>query len=232
MIELPTPETDAFAIKFKTICGEKYWVPVDTARRLERERDSIKKHLHAANRGAEINAKINQSFAVQIIALQKNCDKMLEALMKIEEVYVDSDDTYNAYLKMGTIARNTLEEIENMNNTTPETDELYERLLAENAGNYIYLAEILPHAKKLELERNKALAKIANQAARIRYLEGATNHACGTPLTEAKEEADKYKMIARELIAAIRINTLRGTWADANIETVETWLKPWLDKLE
>jgi hypothetical protein len=33
----PTPETDAFAIKFKTPCGEKYWVPVDIARKLERE---------------------------------------------------------------------------------------------------------------------------------------------------------------------------------------------------
>ena len=32
-------ETDAFAIKFKTTCGEKYWVPVDIARKLERERD-------------------------------------------------------------------------------------------------------------------------------------------------------------------------------------------------
>ena len=34
-----TPETDAFAIKFKTLCGEKYWVPVDIARKLELERD-------------------------------------------------------------------------------------------------------------------------------------------------------------------------------------------------
>ena len=40
MIE--TPETDAFAIKFKTLCGEKYWVPVDIARKLERERDEAR----------------------------------------------------------------------------------------------------------------------------------------------------------------------------------------------
>jgi hypothetical protein len=39
MSNLATPETDAFAIKFKTLCGEKYWVPVDIARKLERERD-------------------------------------------------------------------------------------------------------------------------------------------------------------------------------------------------
>ena len=38
----PTPETDAFAIKFKTTCGEKYWVPVDIARKLERERDEAR----------------------------------------------------------------------------------------------------------------------------------------------------------------------------------------------
>ena len=38
----PTPETDAFAIKFKTPCGEKYWVPVDIARKLERERDEAR----------------------------------------------------------------------------------------------------------------------------------------------------------------------------------------------
>jgi phage-related minor tail protein len=40
-----TPETDAFAIKFKTLCGEKYWVPVDIARKLERERDEARKEL-------------------------------------------------------------------------------------------------------------------------------------------------------------------------------------------
>ena len=43
----PTPETDAFAIKFKTPCGEKYWVPVDLSRRLERERDEAREALRA-----------------------------------------------------------------------------------------------------------------------------------------------------------------------------------------
>jgi len=38
----PKPETDAFAIKFKTTCGEKYWVPVDIARRLVSERDEAR----------------------------------------------------------------------------------------------------------------------------------------------------------------------------------------------
>jgi hypothetical protein len=154
--------------------------------------------------------------------------------MKIEDTFVDGDDVYEDRDTMGKIARETLEKygMANTSSATPETDELYEHLLAENAGNYIYLAEILPHAKKLELQRNEAWKKAANQADRIRCLEGATNHACGTPLTKARQKADKYKILAQELIAAVRINTLRGTWRDANIETVETWLKPWLDKLE
>ena len=40
-----TPITDAFAIKFKTPCGEKYWVPVDIARKLERERDEARAEM-------------------------------------------------------------------------------------------------------------------------------------------------------------------------------------------
>lgn len=44
-----TPETNAFATKLKTNCGEKYWVPVDLSRRLERERDEARKMLVRSN---------------------------------------------------------------------------------------------------------------------------------------------------------------------------------------
>ena len=47
MNDRPTPETDAFAIKFKTTCGKKYWAPVDIARKLERERDELREILQA-----------------------------------------------------------------------------------------------------------------------------------------------------------------------------------------
>jgi len=42
MSDRPTPETDQFKVKFKTVCGEKYWIPVDIARKLERERDEAR----------------------------------------------------------------------------------------------------------------------------------------------------------------------------------------------
>jgi hypothetical protein len=37
-----TPETDAFMTRIRGIDGDKYWVPVTTARRLERERDEAR----------------------------------------------------------------------------------------------------------------------------------------------------------------------------------------------
>jgi len=40
-----TPETDAFKIKFKTLCGEKHWVPAEHSQRLERERDEAREDL-------------------------------------------------------------------------------------------------------------------------------------------------------------------------------------------
>lgn len=65
-----TPETDNFKVKFKTLCGKKYWVPLEHSERLERE-----------------------------------LTKAREALLKIEEIYIDGEDTYEDWKKMGTIAR-------------------------------------------------------------------------------------------------------------------------------
>jgi hypothetical protein len=40
-------------------------------------------------------------------------------------------------------------------------------------------------------QRDEAWQKIENQAERITYLEGATNHATGTPLSKAIEQRDR-----------------------------------------
>ena len=46
-------------------------------------------------------------------------------------------------------------------------------------------------ASRLRAEVERLTAKIGNQADRIRYLEGATNHATGTPLSKAIARAEK-----------------------------------------
>jgi len=40
-------------------------------------------------------------------------------------------------------------------------------------------------------QRDRAQSKIENQAERIKYLEGATNHATGTPLSKMTEQRDR-----------------------------------------
>lgn len=52
MIDRPTPETDAFSVKFKSLCGNKEWVPVDFSRRLERERDEAREALNRITEAA------------------------------------------------------------------------------------------------------------------------------------------------------------------------------------
>ena len=44
-------------------------------------------------------------------------------------------------------------------------------------------------------------------------------------------ERDEYCRIAGELVAAIRINTMRGTFATATVDDVDQWLQQWTGKL-
>ena len=81
-------------------------------------------------------------------------------------------------------AINTLQRLTNM---TTETDALYERLLKENPGNYIYLEEFLELARRLECERDEARA----QAKKLEgAYEDATNYyARWSQLIEERDEA-------------------------------------------
>jgi hypothetical protein len=45
MNDRPTPDTDAFSVKFKSVCGSKAWVPTDICRRFERERGEAREVL-------------------------------------------------------------------------------------------------------------------------------------------------------------------------------------------
>lgn len=47
----------------------------------------------------------------------------------------------------------------------------------------------------------------------------------------AQVDRDAYRIVVGELIAAIRVNAMRGTFATATVEDVDQWLKQWTDKL-
>ena len=80
---------------------------------------------------------------------------------------------------------------------TPETDA---RAWSDHSEGILHEVVEANFARKLERERDEAREKIKRQANRIRELEGATNHAEGTPLTialrerdEAREEINRYR---------------------------------------
>ena len=66
---------------------------------------------------------------------------------------------------------------------TPETDKMVA----------IWESSHIPadFARRMEVERDEARQKIERQAVRIRELEGATNHAGGTPLSVALTQVSK-----------------------------------------
>lgn len=151
----PTPETAAFAVKFKTLCGEKYWVPVDIASKLERERDEAREVLehwkseweivearlcgwkHPRDNGIifehevipvlrkerdEAREKLDEEMKfhhrTHTELVQTQCqmqdvirerDEAREALMRIEDLFLDGTDIYADRENMGLIAREALE---------------------------------------------------------------------------------------------------------------------------
>ena len=58
--------------------------------------------------------------------------------------------------------------------------------------------DLMDANRTLKRERDEAREKIKRQTDRIRTLEGATNHACGTPLSIAIRERDEARAIIQE----------------------------------
>ena len=96
MSDGPIPEADAAEAKRRAEWLHKHkahkdWIILsvsevavirDELLILERERDEAREHLRAANKGAETNAKINQSLANQIINANAMADKANELIAR------------------------------------------------------------------------------------------------------------------------------------------------------
>jgi uncharacterized coiled-coil DUF342 family protein len=73
----------------------------------------------------------------------------------------------------------------------------------------------------LRRERDEAREKIERQRERIAYLEGATHHACGTPLSkaikerdEARAQRDSFQALSQSLAeTCTKLKTERDEWA-------------------
>lgn len=52
------------------------------------------------------------------------------------------------------------------------------------------------------------------------------------PLCEAREKLERATRLAGELIATIRVNALRGTFATATFEEIEEFIAPRIEQLK
>ena len=105
----PTPETDAATFEAVVGCypdgstATESVVDSNITRKLERERDEARKHLRDANRGAQVNARINQSMAGKLNEARQQLEAMREAVVQLRdslEVGKDSVETWDWCNKM------------------------------------------------------------------------------------------------------------------------------------
>ena len=162
-------------------------VPTEWAQQLERERDEAR----------------NSSEAFSALAWKLEGERN-EAREKAERYRIEA----NAMMMQRDEARGDLE------HWKIEYEIVVSRLCGikhERDNGIIAENEIIPVLRK---ELDEARLKIKSQADRIRYLEGATNHACGTPLSVALRERDE----ARQALMKIEDLFIDGTYIYADRE--------------
>jgi uncharacterized coiled-coil DUF342 family protein len=75
-----TPETDAFMTRIRGIDGDKHWVPADTAKRLERERDEWAAMCGRYKQERdEIQEKYDKLATEHMLVVNKLCEERDEA---------------------------------------------------------------------------------------------------------------------------------------------------------
>ena len=97
----PTPETD-------DIARGNHVVPTEWAQQLERERDDARRKLN--NLDVTAIHSCHNECQRPICVLRRERDEAREALMKIEDLFIDGTDIYADRENMGMIAKTALEE--------------------------------------------------------------------------------------------------------------------------
>lgn len=124
----------------------------------------------------------------------------------MERLVIDTPETREALERWQQGKINIGDELARMEterNALRERNRELESALAYSAEGQTLLSKFLQAVK----DRDEAQTKIKRQTERIRYLEGATNHASGTPLFMAIRERDEARALAILLAEAI-VSTL------------------------
>jgi hypothetical protein len=103
-----TPETDK-NVSVGLENADRECVPVDFSRKLERERDEARAERDILKLDAQREAEHHDRMVGELEKVYKERDEAREALMQIEDLFIDGTDIYADREKMGTIARAALE---------------------------------------------------------------------------------------------------------------------------
>jgi hypothetical protein len=100
-----TPETDAFFFRIDI----DWDMEVEFARKLERERDEARAERDILKLDAQREAEHHDRMVGELERVYAERDRLDNALMKIEDLFVDGTDIYADREMMGQIARDALE---------------------------------------------------------------------------------------------------------------------------
>ena len=157
-----TPITDAFAIKFKTLCGEKYWVPVDIAIKLESDyyaarAEMIRWMAIAEGRGRTDDKPDTQAELTMKTPKEKASEDIIDAWL-IEGVHPPTHRKLKEQLRQEwPVLAKAIERLVNAEDSPELADAIRQR--DEARGQRDRLAEILGDMKTLAeitKERNEA----------------------------------------------------------------------------
>lgn len=174
MSETPTPETDGLeAHKDEAVC--RLVVPSIFSRRLERERDEarrelkrLKKELVSANRGAEINAKVNQSIAKKLHDLEGYAARTRDHLLACSTMHLETMNERDDALKEWDLARDGWSKaLKERDEARRERDEFRKNSLA-------LVEELKKSVIRLAKERDEArreLAELKTELARVSQMD-------------------------------------------------------------
>jgi hypothetical protein len=191
----PTPRTDATAIRGASTAFPRasYFVDSDFARTLERELAETERLRFGADAD-------RRRLRCELAAAKAECERFRLFTLKQDGELTRLRALFPAILAAlrtggGCTTDVSVEFLECVPN---EVASVVSRLRAEVERWKTVAAQMTAErehnaneASRLRAEVERLTAKIGNQADRIRYLEGATNHATGTPLSQAIARAEK-----------------------------------------
>jgi hypothetical protein len=101
----PTPETDHLEVQLGQAATHSHPILWEHSRKLERERNEARVYSKATWQSLRDSQDEVLRLTFQNREVTQDLDKARDAIMKVEEIFVDGENTHDDWFKMGSIAR-------------------------------------------------------------------------------------------------------------------------------